>query len=393
LDVLATFTFEEKALARDNAMSSILVLDDRLAYRELLATVLRYADYDVHALASGDEALQVARDERPDLIITDIVMPSMSGYEFVRRLRQDPDVGDTTVAFCTADHLDEEVGRLAAACGVSHFISNPSDPRAIIQTVGEILGSAAVLGPEDDGDFGFDREQLHLLVDKLIEKVRELDAANLERRRLVGQLITTHEDERRGIAESIHDGSIQAVLAVGMRLETLIRNGNETPSALEELRVMVADAADGLRGVLIDLQPVDIGREGLANALAIQLEQARDEDGLAYDFDNTLEHQPAEPAQTVLYRAAREALTNVRKHAGASRVHLVLEEHDGGFVLTVQDDGGGFAPEQALRVRPGHLGLPALRERVETAGGWLRLDSRPGAGSKLNVWLPRRDAE
>ena len=104
-------------------MSSILVLDDRAADRELLATLLGHAGYSVRGASTGEEALGLARAERPDLVITDILMPAMNGYEFVRRLRSDPDTDAIPVVFCTANYEEGEVRQLAAACGVSHFIA------------------------------------------------------------------------------------------------------------------------------------------------------------------------------------------------------------------------------------------------------------------------------
>jgi signal transduction histidine kinase len=243
-------------------------------------------------------------------------------------------------------------------------------------------------GGREDEVTPMDGEPLRLVNEKLVQRISELEAANDDRRVLVGQLITAHEDERRSIAESIHDDSIQGVLAISMHLDSLIQNGGGRQAQLEELREMAAQAVAGLRRLLVDLHPVDIQHQGLAQAVAIHLEQARDEDGLAFDLDNALERQPPEPVRTVLYRAAREAVANVRKHAGACRIDVVLKERDGGFAVMVCDDGTGFAPDQALRVRPGHLGLPALRDRVEMAGGSLTLDSRPGTGSLVEVWLP-----
>ena len=239
----------------------------------------------------------------------------------------------------------------------------------------------------DSGEF--DREQLRVLNEKLVQKIGELETTNDERRKLIAQLITVHEEERRSIAEEIHDDSIQAIHAIGMRLDVLMQEGRWSRLPLAQLRDMVTEAVVGLRRLLIDLPPLDLGSLGLANALAVYLEQAREEDGLPYHLENALEHEPAEPARTLLYRAAREALTNARKHARASRIDVLLKGHDGGVVVKVRDDGRGFTPDQALRVRPGHLGLPVLRERVEMAGGSLRLDSRPGAGSEVEVWLPQ----
>src|SRR5207253_7988170 len=121
-------------------MTSVLILDDRQADRHLLSTLLGYAGYDVREAATGAEALTLAHSEHPDLIITDILMPTMNGYEFVRQLRSEPEIGDTSVVFCTANYGQDEAKRLAEACGVTHFIHKPSDPETAIRTVGEPLG-------------------------------------------------------------------------------------------------------------------------------------------------------------------------------------------------------------------------------------------------------------
>ena len=155
-------------------MSSILVLDDHAADRELLSTLLGLAGYSVREASTGEEALGLARAEPPDLVIADIVMPTMNGYEFVRQLRSHPDTAAIPVVFCTANYEKAEVRQLAAACGVSNFIAKPSDPETIVGTVGEVLGSPRALpGPLIRDDF--DREQLRLLNDKLVEKVDELE--------------------------------------------------------------------------------------------------------------------------------------------------------------------------------------------------------------------------
>lgn len=375
-------------------MSSILVLDDRPADRELLTTVLGHAGYEVREAATGDEALELARVDRPALIITDILMPKMNGFEFVRRLRSDSETNTIPVIFCTANYLEGEVKELATACGVSHFILKPSDPEAMVSTVGEVLGSTRTL-PRFVAGEKLDREQLRLLNDKLVEKVGELEVANAERRKLIGHLVKAHEDERTRIAGELHDDVIQGVLALGMRLDMLAQRAiqPEIASELERLQKEAALAVEGLRRLLFDLQPVEPDSQGLATALEVCLEQARERDGLMHGFVDHTTREPSEATRTLLYRAGREALANIRKHADASRVEVLLDEHGEGYSLVIRDDGKGFDPEQGLRVRPGHLGLPAMRERVEMAGGRMTVTSRAGTGAALEVWLPELDRE
>jgi signal transduction histidine kinase len=370
-------------------MSSILVLDDHAVDRELLTTLLGLAGYSVREASRGEEALGLARAEPPDLLITDIVMPEMNGYEFVRRLRSHPETAAIPVVFCTANYEKAEVRRLAASCGVAHFIAKPSDPETIVGTVGEVLGSPRTLpGPLIRDDF--DREQLRLLNDKLVEKVDELESAHAERRKLVGQLINAHEEERQRIVENLHDDPVQAVVALRMRLEMLVARTADPVLAgeLDRLREEAAAAAERLRRLLFEIQPLELDTSGVAMALRGSLEQASAETGLAYELDDRTTRSPTQPVRTLLCRVGREALANVRKHAHASRVDVRLDSDREGFSLTVRDDGEGFDAGQGLRVRPGHLGLPAMREQVEITGGSLKLESQTGAGTALHVWLP-----
>jgi signal transduction histidine kinase len=374
-------------------MNSILVLDDRDADRELLAILLRRAGYSVQEASEGEEALAAARREPPDLVITDILMPGMNGYEFVRRLRTRPETHAMPVVFCTANYLEGEVKRLAAACGVSHFIAKPSDIDTILATVGAVIGAPRSI-PRHLATGEFDREQLRLLNDKLVEKVAELEALGAERRRLVGQLINAHEQERKRIAEDLHDDSVQAVVALRMRLETLAGRVDDPELARElaGLEEHAAAAVDRLRRLLFEIEPVELDSGGVAVALRASLEQASTEDGLEFELVDRTSRPHGDAVRSLLYRVGREALANVRNHARASRVAVRLEDDEEGFALEVSDDGRGFDPEQGLRVRPGHLGLPAMRERVEITGGRLRVESRPGGGTALRVWLPDVEA-
>jgi signal transduction histidine kinase len=163
-------------------------------------------------------------------------------------------------------------------------------------------------------------------------------------------------------------------------------------SELARLEEHAATAVDRLRRLLFEIEPVELERGGVAVALRTSLEQASQEDGLEFELVDRTSRSHSHAVRSLLYRVGREALANVRNHAQASRVEVQLEDDDEGFALEVRDDGRGFDPEHGLRVRPGHLGLPAMRERVEITGGRLNLESRPGSGTALRVWLPDLEA-
>jgi signal transduction histidine kinase len=93
------------------------------------------------------------------------------------------------------------------------------------------------------------------------------------------------------------------------------------------------------------------------------------------------------PTRVVLFRIAQEALINVRKHSSASRVVVTLGRRDDGVSMTLQDDGGGF-DVTSEQTSPGHIGLAEMRERAEMGGGTFSIDSAPGKGTNVDVWLP-----
>lgn len=179
-------------------MSSILVLDDQATERELLSIVLRHAGHTVIEAPSGAQALDLVRAQRPDLIIADLMMPGMHGYDFMRELRVDPAVGDTKVVFCTAAYDEEEVREVAQSCGVWQVLVKPCEPEEIICVVGEILAagsnSAARILSQS-----FDREAALVVNAKLIQKVDELAALNREQQGLHEELRRAH----RATAESL----------------------------------------------------------------------------------------------------------------------------------------------------------------------------------------------
>ena len=154
-------------------MATILVVDDRPTNRDLLVTLLGYRGHKSLEAGDGAEALALARAERPDLIITDILMPTMDGYEFTRRLREDPNIGSTPVIFHSAHYLLEEARVLAAECGVPHVIAKPCDPSDVLAAVDKALGVAQdITAPVAVAEF--DRQHVQLLTDKLSQSTQEM---------------------------------------------------------------------------------------------------------------------------------------------------------------------------------------------------------------------------
>lgn len=218
---------------------------------------------------------------------------------------------------------------------------------------------------------------------------RQLERDLDERRSLLLNLVSAGEEERRRIAGDIHDDSIQAITAAGIRLQ-LLRRALSDPgqlSLLASLEETIQLSITRLRNLLFELRPPALETEGFSAAVAMYVAQFGTETDARLEFVDRLTTPPSLEVRTILYRIVQEALTNARKHAAAANVTVEAEDRDDGYLVRIRDDGVGFAAD-SYQPQPGHLGLAAIRERAALAGGWLRIESEPGRGATVEVWLP-----
>jgi diguanylate cyclase (GGDEF)-like protein/PAS domain S-box-containing protein len=160
------------------AEAHILVVDDNATNRKLVATLLKHEGYRVTEAADGAEGLTYARAGAVQLVISDILMPSMDGYEFVRQLRADATTSALAVIFYTANYHEREATSLARQCGVARVLVKPCPATQFLQAISEVLAGAGTAPPPPAPDAGFDAEHLRLLTDKLSQKADALRAAN-----------------------------------------------------------------------------------------------------------------------------------------------------------------------------------------------------------------------
>ena len=213
-----------------------------------------------------------------------------------------------------------------------------------------------------------------------------------QRQRLLTDLVVAQEEERRRIAADVHDDSVQALAAVELRLLVMHRHLERAAPELlpqcDTLGATVQTATARLRHLLFDLDS-PAQRSDLRTAL---------EEAAAYLFDNTVrwrvdgEVDAPEAIRVLAYRVAKEAMTNVLKHAAAASVVITLGEEEGGLRLGVIDDGRGTT-EDLVSSRPGHLGVAGMRDRAAIAGGHLEVRSQVGQGTAVTLWLPYRPVE
>ncbi len=172
---------------REN-QAKILVVEDRELDREMLTTILQHAHYRVQEAADGPQALALVRSEHPDLVISDLLLPGMDGYQLVRELRADPSISGTGVIFYSAVFDEQEAQDLARECGVSRVLIKPMDPEKILENVAEVLKNRGVQKVQPL-PASFEQKHQQLLVDKLVDQVKALQRSE-ERLQAKTQILT-----------------------------------------------------------------------------------------------------------------------------------------------------------------------------------------------------------
>jgi len=222
----------------------------------------------------------------------------------------------------------------------------------------------------------------------------QMQASAVRMQSLSRRLVEVQESERRHIARELHDEAGQALVSLryGLRLlEREIDEGGSVTERVAELVQRTDTVIDSLHRLAADLRPASLDHLGLEAALRQYSRSAGSELGLAVRFKArgfTGERLPA-VVETDLYRVVQEAMTNVVRHARATRVDVLVERRGGRVMVMVEDDGVGFEPDQVQR--GDHFGLLGIRERAEALGGTLTVESAPGAGTTVVVEVPSAD--
>ena len=229
----------------------------------------------------------------------------------------------------------------------------------------------------------------------LKEEIARRVAAEAGRRELQLQLTTVQEDERRRIARELHDQMGQHLTALGLGLK-FVKDGTPDPSParerLQNLQAMTDQIGREVHHLALELRPTALDDLGLDVALANYAEGWSGRSGVEVDFLGSGPQAGRLPpaVETALYRLIQEALTNVLKHAGATRVSVVLQRSAGLVTAVVEDDGVGF---EADRLGGRRLGVLGMRERVALVGGTLAVESGPGRGTTVIARVPLSPGE
>ncbi len=211
-------------------------------------------------------------------------------------------------------------------------------------------------------------------------------AALLEMRRsLVAEAMRADERQSRALAEQLHDGPLQDLLAARLELDEV--RERHTDPGLDAAYQAVQDTATRLRSTVTALHPQVLTEVGLTAALGELIRGYEHRGNFAIEAD--LEDVGRPRSQSLLYRAARELLANVHKHARASNVQVHLARAGDAITLSVVDDGIGFDPAILDRcVAKGHIGLASLAARIDAMGGSMKITSTIGGGTRASVTTP-----
>jgi PAS domain S-box-containing protein len=241
---------------------------------------------------------------------------------------------------------------------------------------------------QDIGERKRAEEALKVSMDKL-------QAAAEDRRLLLDRTVRAAEDERIRVASELHDGPVQHLTALDMRLEALrmrldVADVPAEAYGAERVQEQLRAEINGLRRMMKELRPPALDERGLEAALRDYVGRVAAEHGLEGSVESQIAGRLPPTLDTILYRVAQEAITNVVKHASAHGFSLALQAMNGRIEMDIRDDGVGFDPEDGARkASRGHYGLIGMRERVASAGGALAVESRPGEGTCIHVVLPR----
>jgi signal transduction histidine kinase len=258
---------------------------------------------------------------------------------------------------------------------------------------GDLSRRVPVERPDEIGELA---GAFNAMTDDLARSRAEIQQKEAMRARLLEQVITAQEDERKRIARELHDETSQSLtsLLVGLRA---LEEGEDRPTirhALADLRAESGATLEAVHTLALQLRPSVLDDLGLVPAVERLAAEFRRAYGIPVALETNLRARPRLPAtvETTLYRIAQEALTNVARHAAAQNVSLVLEAQRGTAILIVEDDGRGFDAAQLAADRDERrLGLFGMRERATLVGGSLTVESSPGGGASVFAEIPLPD--
>jgi signal transduction histidine kinase len=343
---------------------TILVIDDEEITRITLAALLEKPNYHVEMAEDGLQGIEMAKQINPDVILLDVMMPRMNGYDVCKRIRSDPQIGEVPIILVTAlDDQDAKLNGLVA--GADDFLTKPFDSLELeirLHTLRHV-----------------DRYR-HLINEreKLKETLAELSKKNMQMQTLSRQVLDAQENERRHVAVELHDEIGQLITGLKLILE---RNGDNKLAQIAEARAITNELMQRVREISLDLRPAvldDFGLPAALNDLFIRFSR-QTKIAIHHNINPLDEHRFDKAIEIAVFRVAQEATTNIARHAGVDEAKVTLSITPSHLWISIADSGKGF--DTSPKVMSVSTGLSGMAERVNMAGGHFNLQSAPGKGT------------
>jgi signal transduction histidine kinase len=214
---------------------------------------------------------------------------------------------------------------------------------------------------------------------------------------LLRRLITAQEEERKRLARELHDELGQSLSGLAIHAEVVSKVIASNPSQAQEelslIRKQIGRTTDQMYELIMALRPSILDDLGLVAALQAHAERVLNGTKFSLDAEELTTRLPA-AIETSLYRIFQEALNNVVRHSSATQVWVRLARRDGEFFGEIKDNGRGFKLEET-HWKPGNphgLGLLGMQERLAECGGRFEINTQPGAGTRLCIYIPLEEA-
>src|ERR1700728_3129120 len=347
---------------------NVLMVDDQPAKLLTYEAILAELGENLIPAKSGSEALELLLKNDVAVVLTDVSMPEMDGFELADTIHQHPRFQQMAIIFISAVCLSDLDRLKGYQTGAVDYISVPIIP--------ELLRAKVSVFAE-----------LH-------RRAQQLEALNAQLRRLSGRLIAAQDQERRRIARNLHDSLGQELVAAKMSIDGIVLQDQSinptTRAAGAEASAMIDKAIQQVRSVSHLLHPPLLDEVGLLSALRWLIEGLTKRSGIGTFLDVQPPEFPrlAPDLETAIFRIIQEALNNVLRHSGAKNGWVTLKRQNGQLVITVRDDGKGISERVAeLQSRSIGVGIGGIGQRVKEFGGVLRL-ANANPGTCVEVTIP-----
>lgn len=384
----------------------ILIVDDELSTLNSLRRFFRSKGYAVLTAENAQQGFEIIQQNPSiQLVISDYKMPGGNGVDFLSEVAH---IRPEIRRMILSAHHDSTILLAAMNMGRVHrYLVKPWNSDELMAVVDEQFleyqkdESDRIKIREQAGKLqmlALSNRQLELLISErtaeLVTRENALQEANVRLRHLTGHLEKLRDEERRAIARDIHDDLAQSLTAIQLTIATHANatTDNEQSAVLQKVKGQVNEVISTVQRILSNLRPQVLDELGLEAAL----------DWLAKDFsrfsgiDCSLAYSQVainipNDVASCLYRIVQESLTNVRRHAMATRVTVSLWSDNAEIFLEIQDNGVGIMNKIAPKM--GSFGIMGMQERASLCGGSCRISSSEGNGTLISVQLPLHQEE